>query len=103
MHRVRMALPYFAENGWEPLILKIDPDEQEGTRDPQLAASLPPGIRTWQAGCIPKRWTAWFGLNHVGMRSVFHLARLGNTIIENERPALVFFSTTMFPLFLLGR
>ena len=30
LHRVRMALPYFQQFGWEPIILKIDPDEQQG-------------------------------------------------------------------------
>ena len=103
LHRVRMALPFFAEFGWDPLILKIDPDEQEGIRDPLLCDTVPENIRTWQAGAIPRRWTAWFGLNSVGLRSIFHLARLGSKIIEKEQPAVIFFSTTMFPVMILGR
>ena len=103
MHRVRMALPFFGGNGWEPLILKIDPAEQVGTRDRDLLATVPQDTRVWQAGCIAIRWTRWFGLHHVGLRSFFHLARLGSRIIESERPDVVFLSTTMFPLFVLGR
>lgn len=103
MHRVRMALPYLAELGWEPLVLKIDPEEQSGIRDPALEASIPEGTRIWQAGCIPRRWTKWIGLNHVGIRSLGHLARLGSKLIRRERPDVVLFSTTMFPLFALGR
>jgi glycosyltransferase involved in cell wall biosynthesis len=98
-----MALPFLAEFGWEPLILKIDPQEQSGIRDPALEASVPPGTRVWQAGCIPRRWTQWFGLNNVGIRSLGHIARLGNELIRRERPDVVFLSTTMFPLFALGR
>lgn len=103
LHRVRMALPYLSEFGWEPLILKIDPDEQEGMRDPMLCATLPEGTRTWQAGAIPRSWTSWFGLKSIGLRSIFHMALLGSKIIREEKPSLVFFSTTMFPVMILGR
>lgn len=103
LHRVRMALPYFAENGWEPLILRIDPDEQPGVQDPELASTVPPSTRVWQAGSIPLAATRWTGLRNAGLRSFLHIARAGDRIIRDERPALVFFSTTMFPLFILGR
>ena len=102
LHRARMALPYFADCGWEPLILKFDPDEQEGIRDPMLCESVPGGTRTWQAGAIPRSWTIWFGLNSVGLRGLLHLARLGSKVIRAERPSLLFFSTTMFPVMILG-
>src|SRR5687767_13021510 len=102
MHRVRMALPFFSELGWEPLILKIDPAEQQGKRDPALEATIPRATRVWQAGCVPGRLTRWIGLNDVGIRSLAHLAMRGSRIIEQERPAVVFFSTTMFPVFVLG-
>lgn len=103
MHRVRMSLPFFSEFGWEPLILKINPDEQEGIKDPELNRTVPANIKNWQAGCIPKSWTYWLGLNNVGLRSFFHLAQLGNQIIQAQKPHLIFFSTTMFPLMSLGR
>lgn len=103
MHRVRMALPYLAGLGWEALILKIDPEEQAGIRDPALEASIPEGTRVWQAGYVPRRWTKWIGLNHVGIRSAGHIARLGSELIRREKPDVVLFSTTMFPLFALGR
>ena len=102
MQRVRMAVPLMQECGWVPLVLKIDPDEQHGIKDPLLAATLPNGLRVWQAGCIPLKLTNWAGLRSVGLRSFFHIAALGSRIIEAERPDAVFFSTTMFPLFSLG-
>jgi hypothetical protein len=103
LHRARMALPYFAEFGWEPLILKINPDEQEGIKDPDLCRTVPEHIKTWQAGCLPLWLTKWTGLRNVGLRSFCHLARLGDRIIQTEKPQVVFFSTTMFPLMTLGR
>lgn len=103
LHRVRTALPYFAESGWEPLILKVDPDEQEGLRDPMLCATVPDETRTWQAGAIPRACTSWFGLNSVGIRCLVFMARLGSLIIREEKPDVVFISTTLFPVMLLGR
>lgn len=102
LHRVRMALPFFREFGWEPLILKINPEEQEGIKDPLLCRTVPESLRAWQAGCVPLRLTKWAGVRNVGLRSVYSLAQLGRGIIRNEKPQLVFFSTTMFPLMTLG-
>lgn len=102
MQRVRMALPFMKEYSWEPLVLTVDPGEQVGIKDPLLAATLPPDLRVWQAGCIPLALTSWAGLRNVGLRSYFHIAALGSRIIKAEQPDVVFFSTTMFPLFALG-
>ena len=103
LHRVRMALPYFAEFGWESLILKINPAEQEGIKDPELCRTVPENVKTWQAGCLPLWLTEWTGLRSVGLRSFFHLARLGDHIIQQEKPQVVFFSTAMFAVTTLGR
>ncbi len=103
MHRVRMSLPFFGEFGWEPLILKINPEEQEGIKDTELTKTVPAHIKTWQAGYIPKSWTSWFGLKNVGLRSFLHQGKLGSEIIKIEKPEVIFFSTTMFPVMLLGR
>jgi hypothetical protein len=103
MHRIRMALPFFGEFGWEPLLLTIDPSEQEGIKDEMLAGTIPASARRWQAGCVPKWMTAWAGLRDVGLRSLAHLAMTGDRIIRTERPAVALFSTTMFPVMALGR
>ncbi|MEO8204529.1 MAG: hypothetical protein ABI615_00005, partial [Chthoniobacterales bacterium] len=44
MQRVRMALPYFTEFGWEPTVLCVDEDYVEAGRDPYLERSLPSDI-----------------------------------------------------------
>jgi len=102
MQRVRMALPFFGACGWEALVLKIDPAEQVGIKDPLLSDTVPPDVRVFQAGRIPIAFTSWASVRSIGLRSFFHIAALGSRIIEVERPQLIFFSTTMFPLFVLG-
>jgi len=103
MRRTRMSVPFFEQFGWEPLILRINPDEQEGTKDLDLAKTIPVSIKSWQSGCLNKKLTSLIDLKSVGLRSFFHLANLGDKIISSEKPALVFFSTTMFPLMIIGR
>jgi hypothetical protein len=98
-----MALPFMAEFGWEPMILKVDPLQQEGIKDFELCRTIPKKTRVWEAGCVPLPFTRWFGLRNVGLRSFFHLAVTGSQNIREEKPDVILFSTTMFPLMTLGR
>jgi hypothetical protein len=95
-------LPYLREFGWEPLILKCDPDEQEGIKDADLLKSVPSNIQTWTASAVPRSVTQIFGLGNVGVRSLPSLWRVGLEIIHEKTPDVVFFSTTMFPVTVLG-
>lgn len=98
-----MALPYFQENGWEPLILAVDHDRQTGIRDPTLCLSIPEGLHTRLAGAIPIEFTEWCGIRTVALRSHFYLRLVGSRMIRGLDPKVVFFSTTMFPVMTLGR
>ena len=98
-----MALPFFREFGWEPLVLRVDPAQDFGFQDTEIGRTIPDYLQTWQAGCIPLSFTAWAGLRSGSIRSIFHLARLGDHIIRQEKPQAIFFSTTMFPVMTLGR
>jgi len=102
MHRARTALPYMSEFGWKPLILSIDPAEMEGFQDPTLVQTISAETAQWKAGAISKVWTAMLGLNQGGWRSLWHLYRLGGLIIEKEKPDVIFFSTSLFPVMILG-
>src|SRR5450432_3878926 len=102
LHRVRMALRYYAGFGWEPTVLSIDPASCEGLDDPMLAESLPQGIRL-------KRVKAWdeakcrrFGFSHLAYRCLVPLYRAGREMLEREHYEVVLFSTTVFLCFVLG-
>jgi hypothetical protein len=103
MQRVRMACAHFHEFGWEPLVLTVDPDEQIGPKDPLLVETLPDDLKVWRACALPVSLTSLIGVKNVGLRSYLQIARLGDRVIATERPSVVFFSTTMFALFSLGR
>ena len=42
--RVRMALPYFREFGWEPVVLAVAAEFSESSRDETLMATLPDDV-----------------------------------------------------------
>ena len=36
MQRIRMSLPYYRKCGWDPVVLTVDDDLQDGVREPGL-------------------------------------------------------------------
>jgi hypothetical protein len=103
MQRARMSLPYYRENGWEPVVLTVSADVQDGVREPALMRTIPDDITIVRSGALPLKWCRFFGLGNLGLRSWFHLLLTGARILRREKIDLVFFSTTQFATFCLGR
>ncbi|MCM1981750.1 glycosyltransferase [Lyngbya confervoides] len=101
--RVRTMLPYLAELGWEAEVLAVDPDHVEHPRDEILAQLLPDGVRVTRTGALPTRYTRKVGLGNLGLRSLPFLQRAGDRLLSQRPVDLVFFSTTIFPVMILGR
>lgn len=96
MQRVRMSLTYYQENGWEPIILCVKPSRINGSKEPDLAATIPQDVRTYHCEAIPAGLARVAGIGSLGLRSLRHLWRSGAAIIQRERIDLVFVSTTEF-------
>jgi len=103
MQRVRMSLPHYRENGWQPVVLAIAPRDHGGPREDDLLATVPAGIVVYHCGAFSKRWSRWFGVGNLGLRSWAHLFVAGARILRREKIDLVFFSNTQFVTFTLGR
>jgi Glycosyl transferase 4-like domain len=103
MQRVRMSLPYFAEFGWEPRVLAVDPAYVERLRDPLLLETIPPTIPIRRTKALKVGWTQKLGVSALGLRAWPFLYRAGARLIAEDRPDLIYFSTTMFPVLALGR
>lgn len=101
--RVRASLGFYRDFGWDPLVLTVSPDAQEGYRDDDLAATLPPDVPIVQAGALPASLTRPLGLGDLAIRAFASLYRTGARIIASQRIDLVFFSTTAFAAMPLGR
>ncbi len=100
--RVRMSLPYFRENGWEPVVLAVDADRVEGTQDPLLVRTLPSEVPVHRVSAVPARWSRLAGLGNLAYRSWFQLRRQGDRLLATGQFDLVYFSTTQFVATALG-
>lgn len=102
MQRVRMSLPYYSANGWEPVVLAVHPDDVAAAREPELCATYPASVRVVRVRAWSRRWTRLIGVGNLGLRAWFPLLVAGRRLLRREKFDLVFFSTTQFITFTLG-
>jgi hypothetical protein len=103
LQRVRMSLPYYRENDWEPIVLAVRPDDVEAPEEPALLETVPADIRVYHCSALSPRIARRVGLGNLGWRAWWPMARRGAQLIREHRIDLVFFSTTQFALLPLGR
>ena len=102
MQRVRMSLPYYRANGWEPVVLAVGEHWQEGVREPELMATLPGDVRVIYVRALSPRWSRLLGIGNLGLRSWLFLLWSGTRLLRREKFDLIFFSTTQFVTLSLG-
>lgn len=100
--RIRTALPDLAEFGWDAEILTVTPEQVPHSQDALLPQTLPPSLPIHQVEALPKTLTRLIGLGNVGWRCLPYLAQAGNRLLSQESFDLICFSTTIFPVMLLG-
>jgi hypothetical protein len=103
LHRVRHSLPHFASCGWEAEVWRVDPALVERERDPLLAETLPDDAQVRTFGALDPKWTRPFGLGSVALRSFPLYFWQGTRRLAQADVDLVYFSTTAYPLTILGR
>ena len=109
-----MSLPYLEEFGWEAMVLAVNPRFIEGAvLDPLLEKTLPDSLELTRVRAVPSRATRAIGLGNLALRALPYLWRAGNRLLKGSsrghRPQLqkrmfdlVYFSTTQFPVMILG-
>jgi hypothetical protein len=102
-HRARLSVRHFAEFGWEPYVLTVDPDAQVDAREPALCRTLPPGLPVTAVPAMSLKWSRLVGIGNVALRAWPALHRTGRELIDRHGIDLVYFSTTMFAAMPLGR
>jgi len=102
MHRVRTSLPYFPANGWDAEVVTVDPGFVDMGLDPLLTLSLPQEIVLHKVKAFKKTITSKIGLGSVALRSLFFYARFVNDLLKTRHFDLIYFSTTQFPVCVLG-
>jgi hypothetical protein len=103
MQRVRMSLPYFSGDGWDATVLTVSDPTPSAPLEPELLATLHASAEIKRAFCFSRRWTRLLGVNNVALRSLPFLLLAGCRLLAGRRYDVVYFSTTMFITFPLGR
>ncbi len=94
MQRLRMALPYFAENGWDVTVATADPSCYSAPVDEALAKTVPDGTRVIAIPCWSEQKCRRFGFGHLSNRIVWPWRKAVREILRKEKFDLVFFTTT---------
>ena len=94
--RVRMSLPYFRKNGWEPTILCVSPQFIEGPQDPYLLDTVPMDICVESVSAIPQSLTRKMGFGGLTWRARRSVNRRGHHLLCKKKFDLIYFSTTEF-------
>jgi glycosyltransferase involved in cell wall biosynthesis len=102
MHRVRQSVGYFKELGWKPTVVTVDPRFSEYNNDPLLLETLPEDLEVVQVQAFAVKWTRKLGLGSLALRSLWFYLQKVNHLLRQRRFDLIYFSTTMFPVLILG-
>lgn len=104
LHRVRHSLPHFEDLGWEAEVWRVDPDRVERDRDPLLVQTLPETVEIQTVGALNPEWTRLAGLGSLPLRSLpFYYWHCTRRLARGDDVDLVYFSTTAYPVTVLGR
>ncbi|WP_025144447.1 hypothetical protein [Pedobacter jeongneungensis] len=102
MQRIRTSLLYYSEFGWEAEIVTVHEKYVDILNDPLLLSSIPSNIKVHKVKAFAKKWTAKFGLGSLALRSLYFYRKKVNQLLASEEFDLIYFSTTEFPLCVLG-
>ncbi|RZL50488.1 MAG: hypothetical protein EOP00_04195 [Pedobacter sp.] len=97
-----MTLPFYQHFGWHPEIVCVNEKYTDAVFDHLLSESVPDDIKIHYVSALPKKLTNKFGLGSIALRSLWFYRRYVNKLLEKEKFDLIYFSTTQFPVCILG-
>ncbi|HEY9003244.1 MAG TPA: glycosyltransferase [Mucilaginibacter sp.] len=103
MQRIRMSLPYFKNFGWDAEVVTVDPRYSDLAKDDLLIQSIPLDITIHQVNALDKTWTSRLGLGNIALRSLPFYKKKVNQLLHAYKFDLIYFSTTQFPICVLGK
>ena len=102
MHRVRQTLPYLAQEGWKATVIACATKTVETDQDPLLLETVPDNIEIIHVPAFSTTWTRKLGLGSLALRSLYFYWKTVNSLLKKGGIDLIYFSTTQFPLLILG-
>jgi hypothetical protein len=98
-----MTLPYLTHYGWEAEVVCVSDIHSDVVKDHLLAETVPTNVLIHQINVLPKKWTSKMGLGSIALRSLPYYYQRVNQLLKENKFDLIFFSTTQFPVCILGR
>ncbi|HEY4197359.1 MAG TPA: glycosyltransferase, partial [Mucilaginibacter sp.] len=102
MQRVRISLPYFKGFGWDAEVVTVDEKHSDMVKDELLVQSIPGDIKVHRVKAFNKSWTSKIGWGSIALRSLWFYMHKVNALLQAQKYDLVYFSTTQFPVCVLG-
>ena len=102
MQRVRTSLPYFKQFGWDASVVTVDAGYSEMVKDELLVQSSPADVKIYEVNALSKTLTSKVGLGSLGLRSLWYYRKKVNELLKAGKYDLIYFSTTQFPVCILG-
>ncbi len=101
--RIRMSLSFFKDFGWEAEVVCVDERYSDLPKDELLQHSLPPDCVIYKVKAFSKKITSRFGLGSLALRSMWFYRKEVMLLLQAKKYDLIYFSTTEFPVCVLGR
>jgi hypothetical protein len=102
MHRVRTSIQYFKGNGWEYEIVAVHPKFCQINKDDLLNLSIPSDAIIHHVKALSLKYTRYIGLGSLALRSLPFYKKIVDNLLKTKQYQLIYFSTTQFPVLLLG-
>jgi hypothetical protein len=102
MQRVRMSLPYYKKSGWEAEVIAVSTQFTDMQTDELLTESIPFDIKVHYIKAFNKSFTSKVGLGSIALRSLWFYKKKVDELLGENRFDLIYFSTTQFPICVLG-
>jgi len=102
LHRVRQSLSYFKMYGWDAEVVTTDEQYADMPKDDLLLQSMPVDVVVHKVPALSKAMTAKLGLGSIALRSLIYYRNKVNNLLNTGGYQLIYFSTTQFPVCILG-
>lgn len=103
MHRVRLSISYLEEMGWQSEVWQVNPAMVNREHDAMLLQTVPHDVPVLSVDALNPAWTRIIGVGSVALRSFpFYMRALHQRLSKGDID-LIYFSTTAFPVLVLGR
>ncbi len=102
MQRIRTSLPYFEKFGWVPEVVCVNEHYSDMNKDLLLIESIPVHLKIHKVRAFSKKITAKIGLGSIALRSLWYYKKYVNDLLKRDHFDLIYFSTTQFPICILG-